>query len=69
MGEWVFEITEHKSEARSDLRGHLEAVMASEATKIAVRGNMHIDTREIKVADLTRGQIGPLRLFGCRQGL
>ena len=25
--------------------------MASEATKIAVRGNMHMDTRVIKVAD------------------
>ena len=25
--------------------------MASEATKMAVRGNMHIDTRVIEVAD------------------
>ena len=25
--------------------------MASEATKMAIRGNMHIDTRVIRVAD------------------
>ena len=30
-----------------DLQGHLEAAMASEA----VRGNMHMETRVIKVAD------------------
>ena len=29
--------------------------MASEATKIPVRGNMHIDTRVIKVADFKSG--------------
>ena len=28
-----------------------EAAMASEATKTAVRGNIHMDTRVIKVAD------------------
>ena len=28
-----------------------EAAMASEATKMAVRGNMHMDTRVIKVVD------------------
>ena len=33
-----------------DLRGHLEAAMTLEAT-MAVRGNMHMDTRVIKVAD------------------
>ena len=38
------------SEVRGDLVGHLEAIMASEAIKMAVRGNMHIDTREINVA-------------------
>ena len=37
-------------EVRSDLRGCLEAAMASEAT-MAVRGNMHMDARVIKVAD------------------
>ena len=29
--------------------GHLEAAMVSEATKIAVRGNMNMDTRVIEV--------------------
>ena len=35
-----------------DLRGRLEAAMASEATKMAVRGSMHRDTKVIKVADV-----------------
>ena len=39
------------SEFRSDLCGHLEAAMASEATKMAVRSNMHIDTGVIEDAD------------------
>ena len=34
-----------------DLRDHFEAVMASEATKSAFRGNMNIDTRAIEVPD------------------
>ena len=34
-------------EVRSDLRGHLEAAMASEA----LRGNMHTSTGVIKVAN------------------
>ena len=52
MGTWVIEVTEFDSEARCDLRGCLEAAMASEATKMAVRGNIYMDTRVIKVADL-----------------
>ena len=39
------------SEARCDLRGRLEAAMASEATKMAIRGNMHMDTRVIEDVD------------------
>ena len=35
-------------EVRNDLRGHLEVAMASEA----IGGNMHMDTRVIKVADV-----------------
>ena len=35
-------------EVRGDLRGHLEAAMASEG----VGGNLHMDTRVIKVADV-----------------
>ena len=46
------EVTELNLEVRCDLRGHLEVAMASEATKMAVRDNMHMDTRVIKVADL-----------------
>ena len=34
MGTWVFEVTEFKSEARSDLWGCLEATKAYEATSI-----------------------------------
>ena len=49
-GTWVIEATEFKFEVRSDLRGHLEAAMASEATIMAVPGNMHIDTKVIGVA-------------------
>ena len=50
MGTYVIKVTQFNSEVRCDLRGHFEAAMASEATKMAVRGNMHIDTRVIKVA-------------------
>ena len=46
MATWVIEVTEFNSEVRCDLRGCLEAAMASEATKMAVRGTMHNDTRD-----------------------
>ena len=39
-----------KYEVRSDLGGHMEATITSEATKMAVPGNMHIDARVIEVA-------------------
>ena len=48
---WVIEVTEFNSEVICDLVGRLEAIMASEAIKMAVRGNMHIDTRVNKVAE------------------
>ena len=48
-----------------DLRGHLEAAMASEA----IGGNMHMDTRVIMVTDVKYEVIWPLRLFGGHQGL
>ena len=51
MVSYVIEVTEFDYEARCDLRGCLEAAMASKATKMAVRGNMHIDTRVIEDAD------------------
>ena len=44
-------VTDFKSEVKFDLRGRLEAAMASEATKMAVRSNMHIDTGVIEDAD------------------
>ena len=47
----MIEATEFKFEVKSDLQGHLEVIMASKATKMAVRGNMHNDTRVIEVAD------------------
>ena len=49
-GTWVIEATEFKFEVRSDLRGHLEVAIASEATIMAVPGNMRIDTKVIRVA-------------------
>ena len=52
MATWVIEVTEFDCEARCDLRGCLEAAMASEFNNMAHRGNMHMDTRVIKVADL-----------------
>ena len=51
------EVTELNSEVRCDLRGCLEAAMASEATKMAIRGNMHIDIRVIKVPNFKFGVI------------
>ena len=41
----LIEVTELNFKVRSDLRGCLEAAMASEATKMAVRDNMNMDTR------------------------
>ena len=46
---WVIEATKFKFEVRSDLCGHLEAAMASEATVMAVPDNMHIDAKVINV--------------------
>ena len=55
MATWVIEVTELNYEVRCDLRGCLEAAMASEATKMAVRDNMHINTRVIEFADCNSG--------------
>ena len=57
MATWVIEVTEFNSEARCDIRGHLEVAMASEATKMAVRGNMHMDTRVVRVPNFKSGVI------------
>ena len=51
MATWVIEVIELNSEARCDLRGRLEAAMTSEATKMAIRGNMHMNTRVMEVSD------------------
>ena len=40
-------VKQFKFKVRSDLQGRLEAAMSSEA----VGGNMHMDTRVIRVAD------------------
>ena len=37
--------TDFQFEVRCNLRGHLEATMASEANKLVVRSNMHIVSR------------------------
>ena len=51
MGTYVIKVTQFNSEVRCDLRGHFEAAMASEATKIDVRGNMHTDARVVEVTE------------------
>ena len=43
---WAIKVSEFKFEVRSDLEGHLKA---SDATKMAVRGNMHTDTRFLRL--------------------
>ena len=43
----VCEVTDLKFEVKFDLRGHLEAAVASEVMKMAFRGNMHKDIRVI----------------------
>ena len=47
MVTYVFMVNELNFEIRYDLRGRLEATMASEA----IKGNMNMDTGVIKVAD------------------
>ena len=49
-GTWVFEATEFKFEVISDLQGHVEVTMASEATKMATPGNMQIDSSITEVS-------------------
>ena len=51
------EVKQFNSEVRSNLRGHLEVTMTSEATKMAVRGTMHMDARVIRVPDFKSGVI------------
>ena len=46
---WVIEATEIKFEVRGNLLGHMETVMASDATIMAVPGNMHVDARVMEV--------------------
>ena len=38
-------------EVRCDLQGRLKAATASEATKMAVKGNIHMDTRVVEVTE------------------
>ena len=47
----AFEPTELKFDFGCDLQGHFEVAMASEATNMAVRANMHMDFRVIGVLD------------------
>ena len=65
MAMQVIEIPEFYSEAICNLRGRLEAAMASEA----VGGSMCMNTRVIKIADFKSEVIGPQRSFGGRHGL
>ena len=51
MGTLVIEVTKFKSDLKCVLRRHLEVAMASETTKMATRGNLHMDTRVIEVTE------------------
>ena len=46
---YVIEVTELNYEVKCDLRGRLEAAMASEATNITVICNIHMDARVVEV--------------------
>ena len=50
MGTCVIEVTEFNFEVSLDPRGLVEPTMTSEATKMAVRGNMHMNIRVLEVA-------------------
>ena len=69
MVTYVIKVTEWNFEVRSDLQGCLEAAMASEATKMAVKSNMHMETRVIKIADFKSEVIRPMRPFRSHHGL
>ena len=47
----VFKDATFKSKLKFHLRGCMVAAMASEATKMALRGNMHLEARVINVTD------------------
>ena len=47
----IIKVKELKSEVISGLRVHLEAATASKAAKMAVRSNMHMETRVNVIAD------------------
>ena len=54
----VIEVTEFNSKAMCDVRGCLEPAMVSDATKIAVMGSMHLDTR-VYLASITLEPVIP----------
>ena len=47
MATLAIEVTKLKSDARCDLRGHLEVALAYEAIKMNVKGNMQMEIRVI----------------------
>ena len=51
MAEQVIYPSEFKFEVNSDIRGHWEVTMTSEATRIAVWGIMYIDMGVVEVND------------------
>ena len=50
-GTWVIEAAEFKFDIISDLQGHLEVTMASEATNMFFWANMHMGFRVIELSD------------------
>ena len=51
MATYVIKVCEFNSEVRCDLRGRLEVVVALEAINMAVRGNIHMDTKVVEVTE------------------
>ena len=49
METWVIAVNEIKYEDRCELRGHLEAAMASEATKMDESGNSNTENWSFKI--------------------
>ena len=66
---WITKVTELNLKAWCDFKGQLEVTLASDATNMAVRANMQMDFRVIKVADYKSDTKVALRCYwGCLDG-
>ena len=66
---WITKVTELNLKAWCDFKGQLEVTLASDANNMAVRANMQMDFRVIKVADYKSDTKVALRCYwGCLDG-